>query len=152
MEMVEFHVKGKSEPAGSKRAVPMGNRWGVIDDNPKAAKFKLSVGGVAKAAMDGREPLRGPLRVTMAFLIERPKSHLTSKGELSSIGRDRFFHTIRPDVLKLARAVEDGMTGVAYEDDAQIVVELLTKRYCHAYEEPGVFVTVEQVDDSMVMA
>jgi Holliday junction resolvase RusA-like endonuclease len=36
---------------------------------------------------------------------------------------------VKPDVLKLARAVEDALTGILYRDDAQIVTEVLRKRY-----------------------
>ena len=32
-------------------------------------------------------------------------------------------------MLKLARAVEDAMSGVVYRDDAQVVTEVLRKRY-----------------------
>ena len=39
-------------------------------------------------------------------------------------------------------AVEDALTGIAYHDDSQIVVETLSKRFTKPGEEPGVTVTV----------
>ena len=36
---------------------------------------------------------------------------------------------VRPDVDKLARALLDALTGVAYEDDGQVVILLVRKRY-----------------------
>ena len=39
------------------------------------------------------------------------------------------FPTARPDLLKLARAVEDAIQSVVYRNDSQIVDEVLHKRY-----------------------
>jgi hypothetical protein len=36
---------------------------------------------------------------------------------------------MRPDVLKLARAIEDAITGVIWVDDSQIIDEHLYKRW-----------------------
>lgn len=48
---------------------------------------------------------------------------------------------VRPDLLKLARAVEDALSGVLWKDDSQVVVEVLRKRY----DEPmGCVVTVKE--------
>jgi Holliday junction resolvase RusA-like endonuclease len=142
--VIEFVVYGKPEPAGSKKAVPMGQRWGVVDDNKKADAWKKTVGKVALVEMNGRQPLEGPLRVSFTFLIARPASHLLSDGvSLSATGRARPVHTFRPDVLKLARAVEDGMTGVVYVDDSQIIEEILQKRWAQAGERQGAYVSVE---------
>lgn len=142
--MIEFIVLGKPEPAGSKKAVPMGRRWGVVDDNRKAGPWKETVGKVALVEMNGRPPLEGPLRVSLTFLIARPDSHLLSDGvSLGAIGRARPQHVFRPDVLKLARAVEDGMTGVVYVDDGQIIEEHLQKRWAQAGEPQGAYIAVE---------
>jgi Holliday junction resolvase RusA-like endonuclease len=48
---------------------------------------------------------------------------------------------VKPDVLKLARAVEDAMSGIIYKDDAQIVTERLCDRYGIL---PGVAIQVEE--------
>ena len=49
--------------------------------------------------------------------------------------------TTRPDVLKLARAIEDSLTGVLWHDDSQIVSEHLRKHYG---EPARVVVTVQE--------
>lgn len=145
-ELVQFFVRGKCEPAGSKKAVPMGRRWGVVDDNPAAEGWKKSVAGVAMVEMNGRQPYEGPMRVSMTFLLERPKSHyLTDGRSLSVAGRAFICHTQRPDALKLARAVEDAMSGVVYVDDNQIVEEHLLKRWTSPGEQKGVMVMVEPI-------
>ena len=58
-----------------------------------------------------------------------------------------------PDVLKLARAVEDALSGVCYSDDALIVEEALRKVWA---DEWGVLVTIEEIeaerDDQLALA
>jgi Holliday junction resolvase RusA-like endonuclease len=116
----------------------------LVDANKNAKTWKETVGKVALVEMNGRPPLEGPLRVTLTFLIERPKTHLLSDGvSLSAEGLRRPNHCQKPDVLKLARAVEDGMTGVVYVDDSQIIEEILQKRWAQAGELPGAYVSVE---------
>ena len=132
MLTIEFKVLGKAEPAGSKKAVPLGKggRWGVVDANKHAKAWKETVGKMAMIAMNGRPPLEGPVKLSLFFTIERPKTHLLADGvSRSALGRTKTDHISAPDVLKLARAVEDGMTGVVYLDDGQIVEEHLSKRY-----------------------
>lgn len=133
-----FTVFGTPAPAGSKKAVPMGKRWGVIDDSKRSRPWKSQVAQVGGEAMAGRELLRGPLAVTFTFYVRRPKGHFGSRGLKPSAPAHP---TTRPDVLKLARAVEDALTGTVWGDDAQIVRELLVKAYG---ESERVEVQIEQ--------
>lgn len=123
---ITFTVHGHPEPAGSKRSVPMGQRWGVIDANPKAKGWKGKVEQVAGEIMAGRPLLQAPIRLELRFFVQRPKGHYGKKGLLPSAPP---YPATKPDVLKLARGVEDALTGVVYRDDAQIVDEVLEKHY-----------------------
>lgn len=148
-EHLTFEVLGHPEPAGSKRAVPTardwrtrpGVRWKVLDDNENAEGWKKLVAVTAKGAMlRARRPLiEGPVYVEMTFTRVRPKSHLRKGGELSLEGTRHDYPATKPDVLKLARAVEDACTGEVWRDDAQIVKEVLRKVWG---EVEGVSVTV----------
>jgi Holliday junction resolvase RusA-like endonuclease len=123
-------VYGSAKPAGSKKGfrVPGTNHVRITDDNPKSKPWKLQVAQIAGEAMAGRELLEGPLEVSFQFFRPRPKGHIGMKG-LNAKGRSMPFPAVKPDVLKLARAVEDALTGVVWRDDAQIVRELLAKEY-----------------------
>lgn len=129
--MIRFTVYGRPRPAGSKRPVQVGPKNGpkrtiIIDANEHSREWKNKVKRVARASYwDGK--LTGPLRVRMTFYFARPKSHERKNGELRA-GKS-FHHTHAPDVLKLGRAVEDALTGIVWEDDAQIVEEFLSKSY-----------------------
>lgn len=70
--------------------------------------------------------LEGPLRLSATFYLPRPKGHFGKRGIRPSAPK---YPTTKPDCLKLGRAVEDGMIGVVYRDDAQIVQERLHKVY-----------------------
>lgn len=145
--MIAFTVWGEARPAGSKRAFPHPTTGKIIvtDSSGKAGKdWRRAVAdAAAEAAPD--EVLVGPVAVTMTFYRRRPKSHHRT-GANAHLLRDSAppFPTTRPDVLKLARACEDAMTGIVYADDAQIVRQHLHKRYD---QRPRAEVVVEALDE-----
>ncbi len=64
-------------------------------------------------------------------MIARPKSHYRT-GRMTShllTGNAPLHPTSKPDLLKLARAAEDALTGLVWADDAQVVEMTLTERY-----------------------
>ena len=129
---LSFTVEGHAEPAGSKRAVPAGGRWHVVDANRKAAGWKKHVAEVARRAMleQGAETLTEPCVFTLSFHVSRPASHFRKDGSLNPEGERNPFPAKRPDLLKLARGVEDALTEAGvYSDDALIVSEFLTKEW-----------------------
>lgn len=138
-ETVAFFVKGKPEPAGSKRAVTIpGHRFTqVVDANKNAPRWKKTVAGVAEYEMldGGHRIIQGPCCCKMEFVVARPKGHWLTGGGLSAEGQRKPFPISPPDALKLARAVEDAMTGVVYVDDAMIVHEVIDKRYQKTRDE-----------------
>jgi Holliday junction resolvase RusA-like endonuclease len=149
--VVRIVVYGKPEPAGSKKAVQVKGRAQVVDANPKAAKWKRKVADHARLVMAGRDLLEGPVRLELYFVLERPKSHVGRRGLLRS--GSPADHVTKPDALKLARAVEDALTGIVYRDDAQVTDGRQTKRYAliadgllrPEAELPGVIITVEEL-------
>jgi Holliday junction resolvase RusA-like endonuclease len=131
MDAINFIVYGDAKPAGSKRAFALRKngvltgRVAVTDANPKSKNWKQEVAHAARQAYSG-ELLDGPLCVSMRFYRVRPKGHYGATG-LNSKGRSSKAPTSKPDVLKLARGVEDACTGIVWRDDAQIVSELISK-------------------------
>lgn len=88
----------------------------------------------------------GPVRVRFSFKFTRPKGDFGKHGLKPSASP---FHTKRPDVLKLARAVEDALTGIVWKDDAQICAEFLLKEYG---DTPGVEIVIETIEQPAVVA
>lgn len=127
-------VYGAPQPAGSKKAFILGkgpNRRAIITDDAKRSRpWKNNVAQQAGEAMadHGLDALlAGPLHVTFQFYRRRPKSHFGARGNVKPKAPP--YPTTKPDLLKLARAVEDALAGVVYQDDAQIISEELRKLY-----------------------
>jgi Holliday junction resolvase RusA-like endonuclease len=130
--VIQFVVYGKPQPAGSKRAFPFKKRDGKIgvavsDANPNSRDWKNAVASAAREAFTCESLIDGPVRLYLEFYLPRPKSHLKSNGDYR--GSAPLFHVQRPDVLKLARGVEDALTGVIWRDDSQIFAETLGKSW-----------------------
>ena len=132
MNKIQFTVYGEAKPAGSKRALVITPKGGgkpraiVTDANKNSQSWKQEVSAAASMAYSGKL-LEGPLFVTFSFYRVRPKGHLKKDGNLTSSAP--LYPTTRPDLLKVARGIEDSLTGVIYKDDSQIVNEVLEKLY-----------------------
>lgn len=143
MTPISFFVEGIAKPAGSKRGfyAKKIKRVIITDDCAKSKDWKIDVKAAAALAYTG--PLIDlPLAVKFTFLIRRPKCHYRT-GKNAHLLRDSApkFPTTKPDVLKLARGVEDAMTGIIYTDDSLIVSERLFKRYA---DRPGVMIEISE--------
>jgi Holliday junction resolvase RusA-like endonuclease len=126
-----FVVYGKASPAGSKTAGRGKNGQMFVRDSAKGSyawKEKVS-DRAAEVYGNKNELVSGPLEVWLTFYVPRPSGHFNSKGELNAEGQRNPFPAKKPDVLKLARAVEDGMTSAVWRDDAQIVSEHIHKEW-----------------------
>lgn len=132
LTVVAFTVPGLPQPGGSKRAFPnrRTGRISVVDANPRAKPWQAVVAAAGVEAMAGREPFTVPLIVSFGFYLPRPKGHYGT-GRNAGVLRDSapMSPAVKPDLLKLARAAEDALTGVCWRDDALIVAEHLAKKY-----------------------
>ena len=87
-------------------------------------------------------PIAGPVRVKLAFVFKRPKSHFRSNGvELRPEAPAK--HTARPDADNLAKAVLDALTqlGGFWKDDSQVAVLAIYKDYGN---QAGAFVEIKE--------
>lgn len=150
---IHFSVIGRAMTQGSKKVVPI-MRAGkpvmkngraltrAVEDNPKTAQWRQEVAQVARQTYDG-PLLVGAVRLSLIFFRPRPKGHFGTGRNAGKLKANAPAHpTSRPDLLKLARALEDACTGVLWVDDSQIVEETLAKRWGHFQ----VSVIVESLD------
>lgn len=139
MTRVVFTVYGKPEPAGSKRAFALRKagiatgKIAVVDDNPKGRSWKQEVAAAATAGMyEAGHTLvfTGPLGIGVTFFVSRPKGHFGTGRNADKLKDSApVYPTTKPDATKLLRAVEDGMSGFVWRDDAQVVEQIVSKRY-----------------------
>jgi crossover junction endodeoxyribonuclease RusA len=138
--ILAFRVYGVASGMGSKRAfVPRGwTRPIVTDSNRNLKTWQTLVADAASLALSevpaaDRQVLTGPVRLTIAFYLPRPKS-LPKRVQAC---------TKAPDTSKLVRALEDALTRIVYHDDAQVVELVAGKFYAAAGAVPHIDVRVE---------
>jgi crossover junction endodeoxyribonuclease RusA len=148
---ITFFIPGIPAPGGSKRFVGHSKKTGraiLIDAAGQRNKdWRSIVGLCASAEMREKAILtfNGPLRVKFDFIMPRRKGDVNSKGQLKASAP--FYHTTKPDALKLARSTEDAMTGIVYNDDAQTAILEISKRYAEIGEPCGCQATISNLED-----
>ena len=111
-KMIEFFVAGKPVPQGSLKFI----KGHAIHQNANnLATWRSDIASTGRKA--GLVPTNRPVSILLLFNMPRPK---TVKRQMP---------TVPPDLDKLIRAVLDGLTGVAYEDDSQVVRITAAKVY-----------------------
>lgn len=111
--MISFFAEGRPVPQGSMKFIKPGVM--IHARSAELASWRATIAYRAKEA--GCHPIDSPICIKLRFQMPRPK---TVK---------RTYPTVAPDVDKLIRAVLDGLTGVAYVDDAQVVRIVAEKVY-----------------------
>lgn len=92
-------------------------------------------------------PLRGPLHFDADFRFRRPASHFRKSGELKPGSPSWVSSKGRNDLDNLMKAPCDILSQIGFwEDDGQIAVARLQKRYVAAGERPGASFAIMEVD------
>ena len=124
-------VPGDAAPQGSKRHVGNGR---MIESSAALGPWRERV--ALAAHQHGYQLHTGAVSVDLAFIQKRPVS--TPKTRTPPAIK-------RPDLDKLARAILDALTGIAFADDSQVTELCCRKRLAEIGETPGVriFVSAE---------
>lgn len=133
MKKAQFFIPGIPATAGSKRGFPIRRKDGSLGvamthDNKRAKPWMAQVAAVAAEHFE--TPLDGPCSLQVTFVFVRPKSHYGSGKNADKLkGTAPTHKTSKPDCTKLIRCLEDGLTGIAYRDDSQVIELAVEKRY-----------------------
>ena len=134
-----FVVIGQPVPQGSKQAFVVKGR-AVVTERGRAALGPWRSQVAAAAAEAIAVPMVGALAVALLFHLPRPKAHYRGGAHAGELREDApVYVSTRPDVDKLARAVLDALTGVAFRDDGQVAELTCSKLFA---ERAGVVVTI----------
>lgn len=93
--------------------------------------------GNAKTYMNGE-----PVRAVLGFYFSIPSSYSKKRKKSILEGSEGF--TKRPDVDNLVKAVLDGLNGIAFKDDCQVVEVHATKGYT-SDEEGFIVIDIQEV-------
>ncbi len=145
--MITIEVEGSPAPQGSKSVVMMKGRPVMLEGKSKngraAHKAWRNQVHVECSTWKGRMGMvEGPLRVKIAFRLERPAA-----------GAFRTFHATKPDLDKLARAVLDSMTSSGIiADDSRIAQLWLAKHYVDDDDVTGCTIQIESLAEQEAAA
>ena len=133
---VEFFVPGQPVGKGRPRATVRAGRARLYTP-AKTEKYEARVALFAQQAMAGRPVMAGPVALSVTALFPIPTSWPKKRQAAARAGTEQ--HTKRPDADNCAKAILDGLNGVVWKDDSQVVTLSIEKRYS---DRPGVLVTV----------
>ena len=135
-----FTVLGKPAPQGSKRHVGKGV---MVESSKRCKPWRQDVRHTAIELLpDGwHANMDAAITLSVVFVFARPKNHFRTNGELKPSAPAHCTGRIG-DVSKLVRAVEDAMTGIVYNDDAQIINLFAQRRFANDREQPCAIITV----------
>ena len=130
---IRFTVYGRPQQVGSKIPQPVYGRnkqpvmskgrvvCNIRDDNKKAPLWMAQVTEAARRVYQG-DLISSPCLLSVDFFFARPKSHY---GTGRNAGKRKpsapRYHAQTPDLAKLMRAIEDGITGIIWHDDKQVI-------------------------------
>ena len=136
--MVTFKVD--ANPVGKQRARYVKRRNFVQTYTPeKTRTYETLIKDSAIEAMGASEPLETPVSLYLYIRVPIPKS--CTKKRLEAIANGLEKPTKKPDASNILKSVEDGMNGVVYHDDSQIINIHVSKVYSSL---PGVDICVKE--------
>ena len=124
--IVNFMVEGTPVPKGRPRFARRGKF--VSTYSPKTTvDYETKVAEAAQLAMGGSEPLETPVGAYIYITLPIPASYSKKRKQDCLSGNER--PTKKSDIDNYCKAVFDGMNGIVFLDDSQIVSLHSTKVY-----------------------
>lgn len=106
----------------------------------KTLTYEKSIQTYAKKAMGSTSPLIGAVAAYLHIGIPIPPSYSKTRQKACINGDER--PTKKPDIDNIVKAVLDGMNGIVYLDDKQVVDLHLTKVYS---SKEGIDIMVKEI-------
>jgi len=144
MEAVKFRIKAEPIAQGRPRLTTINGQARAFDPK-KSRDWKAFIKDVAEKAMYDAghdKPFDGPILARMRFGFELPKSHHRKRTP-----RPRQWHTKRPDIDNLSKAIFDACESVVFMNDTQIVRIVADKIICEQGEAPFVVAEFSQLNE-----
>ncbi len=123
---IRFTVPGQPQGKGRAKIVKIGG-FSRMATPTKTVAYEGLVAHAAQESMAGRPLLEGPLTVSMALDCQVPASWSAKKQRMALAGEIR--PTTKPDMDNVVKAIFDGMNGVVWRDDVQVVGLTVAKQY-----------------------
>ena len=140
---IQFAVPGNPVGKGRAKAARRGN-YVTMYTPQKTVNYESLVAYSAHIAMNGRALITGAVTVDLDIRVQIAESWSHKKKKQAV---DGVIHpTKKPDIDNVEKAIFDGMNGVVWKDDVQVISVSKRKRYS---DVPGVFVIVREIQSTI---
>jgi Holliday junction resolvase RusA-like endonuclease len=136
--MITFTIPGAPVGKGRPRIARRG-RFTSMYTPEKTASYESLVKLAGFEAMAGRELMLGPVSVRLDVCCPIPASWSGKKQDRAI--KDELRPITKPDLDNVVKAIFDGLNGVVWKDDCQVVSATVEKNYSHA---PRVVVSIQE--------
>ena len=126
MSFVVFTVEGPPQGKGRPRFRRAGNFVTTYTDQ-KTKTYEATIKAWAQRAMGSGSPLEGPVAVDLYIRCSVPSSF--SKRRREACLKNEELPITRPDIDNVGKNFLDGMNGIIYKDDKQVVRLSIKKVY-----------------------
>jgi Holliday junction resolvase RusA-like endonuclease len=109
----------------------------VPANEARLKRYTAILRNVFQQCMEGKQPINAPILIAVSFRLPCPKSRRRKKEK---------WVTTPPDIDKLERALLDAMTGIIFNDDAQVAMVVKSKIYS---DTPSVSVAAYVLSDEV---
>lgn len=123
---ITFIVPGQPQGKGRPRVGKVGQHARMYTPQ-KTVAYEGLIALACQQAMAGRPMLDGPVSAAIAIDCAVPASWSGKKQRAALAGN--LMPTTKPDADNVVKAVFDGLNGVAFKDDVQVVDLRVRKRY-----------------------
>lgn len=139
---VSFIVPGEAVGKGRPRVRMLGAKPGkkpvpMLYTPAETKAYEDLIARYAAASMQGRELITGPVLVELKIAVGIAQSWSKKKTAAALAGQ--VMPTKKPDADNVLKAICDGINGIVFRDDVQVVNVSMSKRFA---EKPGVLVRV----------
>tara|TARA_R110000824_G_scaffold28928_9_gene96894 strand:+ start:1266 stop:1718 length:453 start_codon:yes stop_codon:yes gene_type:complete len=143
---ISFFVSGTPRAQPRPRAMSLNGRFARMYNPNTANVWKKSV-NLAARSFRPLSPIKGPVEVNMVFFFKRPESHFLKRKSGDVLRKDQpTWHTVKPDIDNLIKAILDELTKLEFwTDDCQVTSSLAKKMYVPTNENPGCFLSISEV-------
>lgn len=125
-KIAAFTVEGAPVGKGRPKFARRGNFVQAYTPT-KTKAYEQQIADAARVAMGNKLQTTEPVQVNLNVFVPIPASWSKLKRQLAQKGV--VYPTTKPDIDNVTKAVFDAMNGIVFQDDKQIVNQLVTKRY-----------------------
>lgn len=131
-----FFVPGNPRGKGRPRSMRAGHHYTPAE----TASYENLVKVTALEALNGRGPMEGCLHLHVSIRLPLAASWSKKKRDALFLA----FASRKPDLDNVVKTIMDGLNGIAWRDDVQVVMLTASKRYGVT---PGAEILIETLED-----